>query len=906
MENYFYASNNAGIQNFVRRVRILFAAVFILFVTGFGAKAQTGEALDFLGDDDYVFLPINVSGSYTKEVWINPSNTAGFPNLISGTQTALYLNNGILQAGHISSGFSDLIDPGTPIPIGVWTHVAVTYDAVSGVMTLYKNGVAVASTINLNPYTETNLELGRFNFSSYYQGRMDEVRIWSVARTGAEILGSMLCEVNDDAPGLEAYYKFNQGIAGDDNTGVVTLIDSHDTCTPSNGVLVGFSLTPGTTSNWVTPGAFTPLFCNASPNIRVLGSGNNCILDGDNTPDLTDGSDFGDIGASPKVQTFTIYNSGSSTLTITGVTSSNPSDFTVTTLPASTVAPGASTTFTVTFNPTGTTGIKTATLTVNNDDADEAVYDFSVQGNNAGGGEALDFDGVVSWVDLPVTISGSYTKEVWINPNAASLTAFPNLISGDLNTGTALYLSNGVIAAGHAPTFDQTIGGAPLTAGTWYHVAVTFDDATNSMNLYLNGVMVSSGTPPDYTETTLDLGIFAGSNLFAGRMDEVRIWNVARSAGEILANMNCKLRGDEPGLIAYYDFNQGIAGGTNTTETVLLDRTDNCSPQNGTLVSFFLAGPTSNWVAPGGTTGVCGGAAPNIRITGTGSLCILDGDAAPTPADGTDFGFYTAPGIDRTFTITNNGSATLNISGINISGTDASWFTVIAGPVLTSLAPGQSTTFTVRFDGIGLGVRTATITVVNDDADETNYDFLVQGEGTISVPVTLLNFTGAADGKVVNLNWQTANEINSRGFEIQRSDAGQTEWTKIGFIASTGRAAANYRITDFTPLNGVNTYRLKQMDVDGRFSYSNVLAFNFNVKGTVIRTYPNPFEESFVVAFNDVSLLNTKAEISNAAGSRVASIILNNYNQQVNLGKFAPGIYFVKLANGEVIKLVKR
>ncbi|RYZ34632.1 MAG: choice-of-anchor D domain-containing protein, partial [Sphingobacteriales bacterium] len=501
---------------------------------------------------------------------------------------------------------------------------------------------------------------------------------------------------------------------------------------------------------------------------------------------------------------------------------------------------------------------------------------------------------------MMMTISGSYTKEVWINPTAASLVNFPNLISGDFTTGTALYLNNGVISAGHGPTFSETSGGAPLVAGNWYHVAVTFDDATNSMNLYLDGVMVSSGTPLDYVETTLDLGIFAGTNLFAGRMDEVRIWNVARTAGEISANMNCKLRGDEPGLIAYYDFNQGIAGGNNATETVLLDRTDNCSPQNGTLNGFFLTGNTSNWVAPGATTGICGGAVPNIRVLGTGALCILDGDATPTAADGTDFGFYTAPGIDRTFTITNNGSSTLNISGINISGTDASWFTVISGPVLTSLAPGQSTTFTVRFSGIGLGVRTATITVVNDDADETNYDFAVQGEGTISVPVTLLNFSGTTDDKVVNLNWRTANEINNRGFEVQRSNARQTEWTKIGFVAASGQSASTYRITDFTPLDGTNTYRLKQTDLDGRVSYSNVLAFNFDVKGTVVRTYPNPFAESFVIAFNDESLINTRAEISTVSGARVATVILTNFNQSINFSRFAPGVYLVKLANGEV------
>src|SRR5690606_37957631 len=174
---------------------------------------------------------------------------------------------------------------------------------------------------------------------------------------------------------------------------------------------------------------------------------------------------------------------------------------------------------------------------------------FDVQGEVVGAGEALHFNGISSHVTLPVTVSGSYTKELWINPEAGALAGFPNLISSDVSTGTALFLNNGQVAAGHAPTFDQTIGGAALTANTWYHVVVTYDAGSSAMLLYLNGALVSSGTPPAHNVTTLNLSLFSGTNLFTGMMDEVRIWNVVRSEAEILANMNCKFNGDEHGLI---------------------------------------------------------------------------------------------------------------------------------------------------------------------------------------------------------------------------------------------------------------------------------------------------------------------------------------------------------------------
>jgi hypothetical protein len=77
----------------------------------------------------------------------------------------------------------------------------------------------------------------------------------------------------------------------------------------------------------------------------------------------------------------------------------------------------------------------------------------------------------------------------------------------------------------------------------------------------------------------------------------LRIWNIAKTPLQIQSSMNVELAGNEPGLVAYYNFNQGVAGGVNTGLTSLSDNTVNAN--NGTLNNFSLTGPTSNWVSGG-------------------------------------------------------------------------------------------------------------------------------------------------------------------------------------------------------------------------------------------------------------------------------------------------------------------
>ncbi len=230
---------------------------------------------------------------------------------------------------------------------------------------------------------------------------------------------------------------------------------------------------------------------------------------------------------------------------------------------------------------------------------------FSLQVSNAQTGEALNFDGVNDYVDLPFVVQNSYTKEAWINLSVvANDGIFHNITSG---SQTALYVLNGRLTAGHNPTYNTVQSGVPLVANTWYHVAVTYDKLTGTMILYKNGAMVQSGTAPAYTETEGFIGaLYTGSasNFFAGNIDEVRFWSVVRTPVQIAADANCSLIGNEPNLMAYYNLNQGIAGGSNPGVTTATDNSGNSL--NGVLFNFALTGAGSNWVAPGAPlTGPC-------------------------------------------------------------------------------------------------------------------------------------------------------------------------------------------------------------------------------------------------------------------------------------------------------------
>lgn len=223
-------------------------------------------SLHFDGVNDYVTIgkPIVTGSSYTKEAWLYANSNSGNKNIISSPNSKFWLDNGILKAGN--GGVGNVVTYATEIPENTWVHVAVTYDAPTSTMKLYKNGDLVATATAAPAYISEVTYLASHNgMNDFFVGALDEVRIWNRALCQNEVQNNMNCEVALPQSGLRAYYRFNQGVLAGNNTGLTALTDLSGT--GHTGNLVNFALV-GATSNWVAgniTGSCTPY----SPTVTV-------------------------------------------------------------------------------------------------------------------------------------------------------------------------------------------------------------------------------------------------------------------------------------------------------------------------------------------------------------------------------------------------------------------------------------------------------------------------------------------------------------------------------------------------------------------------------------------------------------------------------------------------------------
>ncbi|WP_313804162.1 LamG-like jellyroll fold domain-containing protein [Flavobacterium sp.] len=223
---------------------------------------------------------------------------------------------------------------------------------------------------------------------------------------------------------------------------------------------------------------------------------------------------------------------------------------------------------------------------------------------------AVHLDGVDDFVPTTLpAINGNTAKtfEAWIKTTSNSNTGTGGIqhVIADMgsSTGTGgrftlnLLFNNALRLEVNGNGISGT---TPLNDGNWHHVAATYDPtlATNKVKLYVDGNLDGQGnlTVTVNTGTAIPFQIAKrvdGVNPFQGNMDEVRVWNVARSAADIMANKNIEFCSPQTGLVAYYKFNNGIADGNNAGLTSIPDRSGN--NRTGTLTGLALNGTTSNY-----------------------------------------------------------------------------------------------------------------------------------------------------------------------------------------------------------------------------------------------------------------------------------------------------------------------
>ncbi|MGI8951815.1 MAG: choice-of-anchor J domain-containing protein [Chitinophagaceae bacterium] len=264
-----------------------------------------------------------------------------------------------------------------------------------------------------------------------------------------------------------------------------------------------------------------------------------------------------------------------------------------------------------------------------------------------------------------------------------------------------------------------------------------------------------------------------------------------------------------------------------------------------------------------------------------------------------------SPYPDRLEVRLSTADTSTNIGDSAFSVGDFSTLLTSINPGLDSAAyPEQWTEFIDTISGVKEGAtgRIAFRYFVTDGGAKgvnSNYVGIDDVSYNIStLPVSFINFDGLIQNGEAVLNWSTSNEINNKGFEVQKSLNGET-FTSIGFVQGADNTPNinNYSFTDAKLLSGLNYYRLKQIDFDGRFSYSSTIKLDFSKFNWTI--LGNPSRNSWIQLQIDKPA-NISIQIISLNGKIIQTINKGNisqgtYSVPINLSNFAPGIYIVKL-----------
>ncbi|WP_053069190.1 LamG-like jellyroll fold domain-containing protein [Bizionia psychrotolerans] len=539
--------------------------------------------LNFDGINDYVDCGNILPASYTKEAWISMSTVTSANNIISGSsnsgQHAFWVPNGILSAGHNGS-WNAVIDSNI-LSLNTWYHVALSYDSATQELKLYKDGILVAINYSIPaPINGNKVTIGGFSPSEgnfLWNGSIDDIRIWNVARTADQINSSKNCELQGDETGLVAYYKFNQGIDATDNTSETTVIDETGV---NNGTLINFGLT-GTTSNWLAGSPITT--GSIIPSVPTVTTPLELVLNETASP-LT--ATIGSNGTG--LMWYTTETDGTGT-----TTAPTPDTSTV----------GSTSYWVSSTNHSGCESQRVETVVEVAIPADH--YHMGRVNNNASNAFYINNN---DGLDLPNT----FTVELWVKTSDAFY-ILTGTDEDEINNFYTFYVGQDNKLNFRISNFydyqELFVSNQALSDDVWHHIALS-RNSSNLYSFYIDGNLDSTFTPMVTIEEFNISQVGSGN----AAIDEYRVWDMTRTEGQINANKNCELQGTESGLLVYYKFNQGLNAVNNTGIATIFDATAN--QNNATIInSWMLTGQAQNFLA--GSPVATGATIPSIPTTTT-------------------------------------------------------------------------------------------------------------------------------------------------------------------------------------------------------------------------------------------------------------------------------------------------
>ncbi|HEV7622411.1 MAG TPA: T9SS type A sorting domain-containing protein, partial [Flavisolibacter sp.] len=223
----------------------------------------------------------------------------------------------------------------------------------------------------------------------------------------------------------------------------------------------------------------------------------------------------------------------------------------------------------------------------------------------------------------------------------------------------------------------------------------------------------------------------------------------------------------------------------------------------------------------------------------------------------------------------------------------------------TPLLNGSSTVWTQNSTNMG-NVRTNMIRMRNSDGLVAVSTF---GRGIFSanlitqpLPVTFTSFNGIAELNQNLLSWKVENEINNKGYEVQRKYPEEKEFTGIGFVTNnTAPQKKEYQFADlFVDLGKENAaYRLKQIDIDGTYKYSKIILLSRKIKTGFIEYVSATNNRLFIRVNSGDPQKNITLSLFDNSGKLILRKQIKFLTQELNINNLSKGIYIVNINNSQ-------
>ncbi|MCF8244246.1 MAG: BspA family leucine-rich repeat surface protein, partial [Saprospiraceae bacterium] len=476
--------------------------------------------------------------------------------------------------------------------------------------------------------------------------------------------------------------------------------------------------------------------------------------------------------------------------------------------------------------------------------------------------------------------------------------------NGDLSGWNVSNVTNMTLMFSGATSFNQNLG-------TWtLHPAVnlgsTFNNCGMSVANYdatLIGWNNNPSTPSNRSIGVSGLKYCSGANA-RYNLDVPKGWTFTGDSQDCTGpgtTFESAQSGDWPLPLTWMQYQ---APGSSDAPILKSGHTVSLSSGDGMCKELAIEATATLSIGDGRTLTVSTNGITNhgtVNNTASGASSTITGSLFTNAADGT-ISPGASPGcIAFGSGLTNNGTITIEVNGttacsqfdrLTVTGT-----ATLGGTLDVTIGYSPTNGDVITFlDATSISGTFATVNPPLPSGWSLAYDSPNAGEVSLQfvvLPVELVSFQAERQNRdAALLTWRTASELNNEGFDIERSSDGRN-WETLSFVPGHGttQAEQSYAYTDEQPLPGVNYYRLRQVDFDGKMEYSDIRSVMMEGSTNGIAVYPNPVKDGLLnVDFAAEQEGTATLRIFDASGKLLHREVLANQHNQTNYGHLSAGI----------------